>query len=58
MEKKRYYHAVYKDKSGAFRVNGAVAESEEETIRLSKNHVSVKAGAKLHWIDSWEAWDE
>lgn len=53
--KKTYYHAIYLGENGAFRVNGAIGESEEETIRLSRNHISVKSGAKLHWIDSWEA---
>ncbi len=51
------YHAVYLDETGGFKVNGATAESEEETIRKSQNHVSVKAGAKLHYIDSWKVYD-
>jgi len=55
---KTYYQAVWIDKDGAFRVNGSVVENEDEAIRLCRNHVSIKAGAKLHHIDSWEEWDE
>lgn len=53
--KKTYYDAVWIDKNGAFRVDGAIGESEGEAIRKCRNHVSVKAGAKLHYVDSWEA---
>jgi len=48
-----YYQAVWIDSSGGFRVNGAVSKDRDEAIRMCSKHTAVKAGAKLHWIDSW-----
>jgi len=53
-----YYEAVWIDKHGAFRVNGTIAKSKEETISKSKKHVSVKSGAKLHYVDSFEVFED
>lgn len=56
MEKVTLYQAVWIDKTGGFRVTNSVGRTEDETIQLSRKHYAVKAGAKLHYIDSWEEW--
>ena len=52
------YQAVWLDKSGGFRVAGTVARTEEKTIKLSQKHISVKNGAKLHYVDKWDDWED
>lgn len=54
--KVKYYQAVWVDKNGCFRVNGAISTNRDEAISMCKSHTVVKAGAKLHWIDEWEVW--
>jgi len=57
--KTTFYLAHYTDEKGnGFSVNGAVGRSEEETISKSKRHTSVKNGAKMHWMESWESWED
>ena len=56
MKRVTLFQAVWIDKDGTFRVNGSVAKTEAETIKLCRNHVAIKSGAKLHCIDSWQEW--
>lgn len=54
---KTWYQAVWVDENGGFRVNGAISEDREECVGMCANHSAIKAGAKLHYIDEWDEWE-